>query len=131
MRPLLVLLPALLAAGPGLAETVTIGRDACRRAVAHQPAPDVTYQPGRDVHGRPVAPADLSPSPITPPDTIAIDLKTNLYTTPTASRPILGEAVVGRVEVSRDGRITFNGQPLTAADQAAVEAACREHLRRR
>lgn len=40
--------------------SVTLG--ACQRLVAHHPVPDVTYRPGVDVLGRPVAPADLPDS---------------------------------------------------------------------
>ena len=39
----------------------------------HEPAPDVAYQPGVDVHGRAVAPADLNGgSQIELPDVIYI-----------------------------------------------------------
>src|SRR5271168_4053724 len=39
---------------------IVITRDMCNQAsVQYQPAPDVAYQPGVDVYGRPVAPADL------------------------------------------------------------------------
>src|SRR5262245_4444255 len=53
----LVLVAAAWAA-PASAE-IAISRKDCSRLVNHEPAPDVTYQPGVDVHGRPVAPADL------------------------------------------------------------------------
>src|SRR4051812_40466407 len=37
---------------------IVITRDMCAQAsIEHRPAPDVTYRPGTDVYGRPVAPA--------------------------------------------------------------------------
>ena len=42
-----------------LATHVVISGQDCQRLVRHVPAPDVAYKPGVDVHGKPVAPADL------------------------------------------------------------------------
>ena len=62
-RLILILLPAVIApaalaseapAGP---PSVLVGREICRRLVAHRPAPDVLYRPGVNLRGRPVAPA--------------------------------------------------------------------------
>lgn len=62
-RKLLVLglLAAALASPAARAEpvTVTVTREDCARLVPHVPDADVTYQPGVDVNGNPVAPADL------------------------------------------------------------------------
>ena len=44
---------------PGAVEITVTPKD-CRRLVAHKPADDVTYKPGVDAYGRPVAPADLA-----------------------------------------------------------------------
>jgi hypothetical protein len=50
----------LLAAEAGAEEaTVQVTKQDCARLVHHQPSADVAYQPGVDVHGRPVAAADL------------------------------------------------------------------------
>ena len=62
LAPALFLLAAALAAPPAAAHekaTVAITRADCARLVAHRPAPDVAYQPGVDVYGREVVPADL------------------------------------------------------------------------
>lgn len=51
----------LLVAATASAEevTVTVTRQDCARLVRHMPSADVAYQPGVDVKGRKVAPADL------------------------------------------------------------------------
>jgi hypothetical protein len=56
--PIALVLFVVAWAAPASAE-IAISRKDCSRLVNHEPAPDVTYQPGVDVHGRPVAPADL------------------------------------------------------------------------
>ncbi len=63
------LLAGLLCAGPwsARAEPIVIGHDDCARLVPHEPAADVAYQAGMDVHGNSVAPADL-------PGSVEIDL---------------------------------------------------------
>src|SRR5688572_15205808 len=40
--------------------TITIDPSACREVIRHVPDADVAYKPGVDVHGKKVAPADLS-----------------------------------------------------------------------
>ena len=114
------------------APVVGVSAEDCRAVVAHQPAPDVAYQPGVDALGRPVAPADLGgtpqirlPDPLVIPITVDLAERLNLSTAPGALEP---ELQVGVVTVDRAGRVTFNGVPLTSDDQAALEAACREAL---
>ena len=115
------------------APVVGVSPEDCRAVVAHQPAPDVAYQPGVDALGRPVVPADLGgtpqirlPDPLVIPITVDLAERLNLSTAPGALEP---ELQVGVVTVDRSGRVTFNGVPLTSDDQAALEAACREALR--
>ncbi len=131
-------LPAVavvLLAGPALAidevETVPIrvDRSGCDQVVAHVAAADVAYQPGVDAYGRAVAPADLPGQPLLDlPDTITIDLSLDLAGQfgfdPVAGVPLDPDARIGVIEVT-GSRVTFNGQPLTADDQAALAAACR------
>lgn len=117
----------------------------CRRLLArqgsvtvHQPAPDVTYQPGRDVdsQGRPIAPADLPGGNAFPFDgPITLDLKIPLSTllgdrTP----PKVGssETNVGKVAIDpKTGRLAFNGQPVEPKGEDALAAACRDYLAKR
>ena len=122
----------LLAASPAAAHetaTVTITRADCARLVEHVPGPDVAYQPGVDVYGRDVAPADLGGAPrIELPETIVIDIEVDLqarFGTPDNKVLFDPDAEVGEVAY-RDGRFTFNGQPLQDQAQAELAARCQE-----
>ncbi len=131
------LVPALFllfaAASPGATPaaaheevTVAITRADCARLVAHLPGPDVAYRPGVDVLGREVAPADLNGGArIQVPETIRIPIEVDLlarFGIPADPALFEGDAEIGEV-VYRDGRFTFNGQPLQ--DEAAAELAQR------
>lgn len=75
---LLASLPAGLLAAAALAQpaTVTVTREDCQRLVRHVPSADATYQPGVDVYGREVAPADLNGgAQIVLPDTYSFDIE--------------------------------------------------------
>jgi len=124
------LLAGLLLAGPwpARAEIIVIGHDDCARLVPHEPAADVAYQPGVDVHGKSVAPADL-------PGSVQMDLpKTFVFDL--TIRPLDGEEFeetdlnLGRVRVSPDGRASFNGKPLQSESQAELSRRCQERLRK-
>jgi hypothetical protein len=56
---LLLFASAAAAAAEEEAETVAITDVDCANLVAHHAEPGVAYEPGVDVHGDPVAPADL------------------------------------------------------------------------
>ena len=118
-----------LAFDEGETVPVRVDRDACARVVAHVASADVTYQPGVDAYGRPVAPADLPGQPrLELPETITIDLSLDLADRfgfdPVAGAPLDPDARVGVIAVT-GSEVTFNGQPLTPNDQAALAAACR------
>ena len=112
--------------------TVAITRADCARLVAHVPGPDVAYQPGVDVYGREVAPADLGGTPrIELPETILIDIEVDLlqrFGIPASPALYDPDAEVGEVAY-RDGRFTFNGQPLQDEAQAELAARCQEIVR--
>jgi hypothetical protein len=132
----------LIAGAPGLipglasAETgaIEITRADCSRLVKHTPAPDVAYQPGVDVHGNPVAPADLDggyqvalPRVIRIPITVLLQ---DRFGIPENSVLYKAEAEIGVAEIDlTDGRVTFNGQDLATAEARALSAACQEYLR--
>lgn len=124
----LALVPGLAtAAEPAIAITTTD----CARLVKHVPAPDVEYQPGQDVHGRPVAPADLDGGyGMNLPETIRIPVTVLLqerFGIPANSVLYKAEAEIGVAEVSLDGeRVTFNGQALTSPEAQALAATCQE-----
>lgn len=117
--------------GPGLGRGHITKAD-CSQLVEHAPAPDVAYQPGVDVTGNSVAPADLNGGyQLELPETIVIDIEVDLldrFGIP--ANPVLydANAVIGRVEY-RDGRATFNGQPLQDEAQAELSRRCQEILR--
>ncbi len=130
--PALFLLAAALAAAPAAAHeraTVAITRVDCARLVAHVPGPDVAYHPGVDVYGREVAPADLGGAPrIELPETILIDIEIDLlqrFGIPASPALYDGDVEVGEVAY-RDGRFTFNGQPLQDEAQAELAARCQK-----
>ena len=114
-------------AAPAGAE-IAISRRDCERLVRHEPAPDVAYQPGVDVHGRPVVPADLGGgSQIELPDVIYIPIEVLLegsYGIPANSVLYDATALVGVVSVSGN-EVYFEDQPLTDPEIAALEQACR------
>jgi len=104
----------------------------CNALVKHTPDADVAYQPGVDVDGNPVAPADLPGSPqIKLPSKIQIPLTLNLAKTlnlNTSSYPYnqLGqgtEATLGVLTVEGD-KVSFNGQDITDAQQDKLAVLC-------
>src|SRR5262245_64019893 len=113
---------------PASAE-VAISRQDCQRLVQHEPAPDVTYQPGVDVHGRPVVPADLNGgSQIELPDVIYIPIEVLIqdrFHIP--ANPVLFKATaeVGIAEL-RGNQVYYHDKLLSDPETAALEAACRE-----
>ena len=110
---------------------VTITRRDCDRLTKYQEPPGVEYQPGVDVHGEPVVPADIGGgSNIQLPQTIVIPIEVFLqdrFHLPPNSALWAGKAEVGTVTVTGD-RVFFNGQELTDAETAALAAICREQL---
>ena len=115
-------------AAPVSAE-IAISRKDCDRLVNHEPAPDVTYQPGVDVHGRPVAPADLGGGQqIQLPDVIYIPIEVlvqDKFGIPANSVLYDATALVGVVSV-RGNQVYFEDQPLTDPEIVALEEACRD-----
>ena len=143
LAPALFLLAAALVAAPvaapaaahekaPVAISVAITRADCARLVAHVPDPDVAYRPGVDVHGREVVPADLGGAPrIELPETILIDIEIDLlqrFGIPATPALYDADAEVGEV-LYKDGRFTFNGQPLQDQAQAELAARCQEIVR--
>lgn len=91
----------------------------CRLREQHVATKGVAYQPGVDVHGKAVVPADVNAAPSVVPDVVRIpltvDLAQRLSNVPAG---VELKADTGMVEVHKDGRVVFNGQDLTG--QAAV-----------
>lgn len=87
----------------------------CQSLPTYRAASGVEYQPGVDVHGRAVAPADLN-APLNSaiddivriPVTVDLVRRFNLY-------PFFGIELkpdVGTISVHSDGRVEYNGQDL-------------------
>ncbi|QQG35324.1 MAG: hypothetical protein HYS17_07140 [Micavibrio aeruginosavorus] len=91
----------------------------CRLRAQHMARTDAAYQPGVDVHGKPVVPADVSAVPAMIPDVvkipISIDLAQRLGQVPAGAEL---KTETGMVEVHRDGRVTYNGVDLTQQTNA-------------
>jgi hypothetical protein len=134
MRAILPIMLFLIAAGwtvPASAEEIAISRRDCQRLVRHEPAPDVAYQSGVDVHGRPVVPADLGGgAQLELPDVIYIPIEVLLdeqYGVPSESVLFGSSALVGVVEL-RGNQVFYEDQPLTDPETAALEAICRDRI---
>lgn len=112
-------------------------RDGLRTTRAAPARADIAYRPGADVHGRPVAPADLGDgTQIVLPERFAIpitvDMAERLGILPLGSVSLhSGEIAIGTVEGAADGRATFNGQPLQSAAATALAEACQRVAPRR
>jgi hypothetical protein len=88
--------------------------------------PSADYQPGVDVNGNAVAPADLPSSGASSPtiDNFPIEIDQNLagkFNLPPGASP---KAILGYVTV-RGNQAYFNGQPLNADQNAALNSACK------
>lgn len=95
--------------------TVLINEADCDRLVTHVASSDVAYTPGVDVNGGAVAPADLNAQPqINVPDVVSIPVTIDLAASLGIPTPFLARPTVGEVQITRDGRVTFNGQPITS-----------------
>jgi hypothetical protein len=114
--------------------TVRVTKADCLRLVKHVPDPGVTYQPGVDVHGNSVAGAHLYGQPrIELPETIEIPIEVDLaerYGIP-GDQSWKGDAQIGTVAVDlASGVVRFNGQLLSAPDQARIRTLCLRVLKR-
>lgn len=130
MKRLLLILPLVLLALPARADVAVSKRD-CDRLVKYQQPPGVEYQPGVDVHGRPVAPADLGGGyNIKPPEIIVIPIEVLIqdrFNIPANSVLWDAKAQVGTVIVKGD-QVYYEGQLLGDPETAALEQLCREQF---
>jgi hypothetical protein len=104
----------------------------CRILEQHKPSGDVNYQPGVDVHGKPVVPADINAAPmgLDGQQTIVIPLSIDM------AKRLQGQNIqgldmtstLGFIEVGPGGRVSYNGQDLTSqvhvlCDQNPMDSA--------
>lgn len=107
-------------------DRIIIDRDHCARyrAQAVNRGGDANYRPGVDVHGRPVAPADLPGSNSAAPP-VATDLLLNNRRNMPPGSGLRGESYAGTVTVDGQGRALLNGQPLDGAGGSEILELCR------
>jgi|GEM_PF-1185780 hypothetical protein len=114
-----VILTALLVSASAFPAYAANDLALCKLRDQHVATQGVAYQPGIDVHGKPVVPADVNAAPSVVPDVVriplTIDLAQRLNNVQTGMEL---KADTGMVEIHNDGRVTFNGQDLSK--QAAV-----------
>lgn len=135
---------ALDTAAPAAEETLRINRGDCSRLVPHVARSDVAYREGIDVHGKPVAPADLPGSPdlLLPEDYVFVVQirpfdyveRRRLREDPEFIADALSENAtelgLGTAVVTRDGRAYFNGAALFDEEKFELARLCREALLR-
>ena len=133
MRTIAILAVLLILTVPAAAEerAISLDRRDCAGLVRHALSSDVTYKPGVDARGGKVAPADLGGgNPIDLPERfeipISIDLGDRLGIPLGGSANYLARFPVGTVTVARDGRVAFNGVPLTDDETAELAARCQQ-----
>ena len=129
----MALLLAIPAAQAAEETTVRITRSDCVQLVEHVPSDDVAYQPGVDVRGNPVPPADVAGTPG------LRDIVPDVLEFPVALNPLKGGASrfgkssleVGTVKFDmKRKRATFNGTELTPEETRTLAVKCREHIRK-
>lgn len=121
---------------PALAETIVVRSSECRQLVQSHAPGAADYQPGVDVRGKAVAPADVGGGyGLAMPDAIdvqiGIDLADRLSRRAGESQrkvlPYEGKAPLGTLTI-KGQEASWNGQRLMPADQAALAEACRQSL---
>lgn len=109
--------------------TVQLSEQDCGRLVRHVASDDVAYRPGVDVDGNAVAPADLDdrgsiPDPNVVVFPLTLDLASRLGIPPGGNADYLARPVIGVIAITRDGRASFNGIPLTSDAQHELAELC-------
>ena len=116
--------------------TLQITESDCSQLVTHVASSDVSYRPGVDVNGNAVVPADLGNAvvpadlnaqpQIAVPDVISIPVTIDLATNLGINTPFLARPTVGEVQTTRDGRVTFNCQPIGGSAQQELAKRCQQ-----
>ncbi len=121
-----------------LTSHISISGQDCVRMTKSRAVPGANYTPGVDVHGKPVAPADLpgSGGTIQVPQVIEFDYTINPMTyggaNSLASKGLdPGNTQMSVAHIKYDmgtNTFTINGQPISSGDQAALSRECAKHL---
>ena len=110
-------------AGPSADGQPGLTPEVCRSLAEHQHGvPPAAYQPGVDVYGRPVAPADLPGSNVAVP---SVTTEINIGRVP-AGHASAGGLIRGYITVEPDGTVLLNGQPLPREQEYGLFDLCRD-----
>lgn len=87
----------------------------CRLLPAYRQAPGVEFQPGIDVEGKPVAPADLSASEMTEFETMEIPVEIDLIQKFGLNVPPGTELkpYAALISIHKNGKVDYNGQDIS------------------
>lgn len=112
------------------ADTPHLTRSQCKQLIInHKPAADVDYQPGIDVKGNPVVPADISPPKnYGLGDNVEIDIgsRHKRVAPRTPSRLRNSDVSFGTVNITKDGKVYINGEVVGDTQREELEEHCRE-----
>jgi hypothetical protein len=106
-----------------------VSKTNCSRITKYVAEQDVTYNPGVDVRGNPVAPADLDEQKIKIPDTIYINLAIPFKDLLNNYNPKFknAEVYVGVIEYNiGSGKMLYNGQELSDPALNAIAQECQK-----
>ena len=90
----------------------------CKMLKDHVPQNDVAYKSGVDISGKAVVPADINSPVIDVPETIVVPLSIDLAKRINPQSPNIEgleelDATLGFLEISKNGRVTYNGTDVT------------------
>jgi hypothetical protein len=119
---LMIFLPSL-----AQAETYVLSESACRYLTEYQQAEGVEYQPGLDVDGNAVVPADINRNQIEVPKVVGFDITVDVAEYAGLPVPQGTETLarIGTVTIENN-QLKFNGEPLKPESEQALIALCEE-----
>ena len=88
----------------------------CRMLPEHKAQAGVAYQPGVDVNGKAVVPADINAAPIAVPEKIVMPLTIQMAQL-LQNNNVQGlnlESTLGFIEIEQNGRVIYDGQDITS-----------------
>jgi len=113
-------------------EEIIITKETCLQLIDHVPDMDVNFQPGVDVRGNIVAPANLAESPqVFVPDQFIVDLDVFLGDALDIDLGLAGDkteaSIVDVTFNTKTKEVLLNGQVLLSADDTRLSALCQEY----
>lgn len=87
----------------------------CRTVAKHKPADNVIYQPGVDVRGKAVVPADVNETKMKMPDVVKVPLTIDLArrVSSLTGQNVQMETNLGMLDIHMDGRVMYGDQDWT------------------